>query len=117
MSLNNLNNINKSIVWSNRESIVAIVAVNVPCIKPIFNASTWRQQSSSRDIESGHGIHVNTTFEMTEIEHVRDREGIDQTDMLYSPSKTFPRNQSPFEGLQSPGPAWKSHIAKQHRLS
>ncbi|KAA8646715.1 uncharacterized protein ATNIH1004_005390 [Aspergillus tanneri] len=116
MSLNDLNNINNSIVWSNRESIVAIIVVNIPCIKPIFNASTWRQQSSSRDIESSHGIHVNTTFEMTEIEHVRDFEGIDPTDMQYSPSKPFPRNQSPFEALQFPRPTWKSHIGKQHWL-
>ncbi|KAE8350546.1 hypothetical protein BDV28DRAFT_138925 [Aspergillus coremiiformis] len=47
LSLQSINSINTSTIWAIRETFVAIIAVNAPCIKPLFSSTTWL--GSSRD--------------------------------------------------------------------
>ncbi|KAL6229649.1 hypothetical protein BDW75DRAFT_235036 [Aspergillus navahoensis] len=54
LSLQDINSINNSTVWAIRETFVAIIAVNAPCIKPLFSTSVWLR-SSSKDPSSGLG--------------------------------------------------------------
>ncbi|KAL4770625.1 hypothetical protein BDW60DRAFT_208999 [Aspergillus nidulans var. acristatus] len=54
LSLKDINSINNSTVWAIRETFVAIIAVNAPCIKPLFSTSVWLR-SSSKDPSSGLG--------------------------------------------------------------
>ncbi|RDW68980.1 uncharacterized protein DSM5745_08740 [Aspergillus mulundensis] len=54
LSLQDINSINNSTVWAIRETFVAIIAVNAPCIKPLFSTSVWLR-SSSKDPSSNHG--------------------------------------------------------------
>lgn len=41
LSLQSINSINTSTIWAIRETFVGIIAVNAPCIKPLFSTSTW----------------------------------------------------------------------------
>ncbi|KAL4778183.1 hypothetical protein BJX76DRAFT_362965 [Aspergillus varians] len=52
LSLRDINSINNSTIWAIRETFVAIIAVNAPCIKPLFSSSVWLR-SSSKDPSSG----------------------------------------------------------------
>ncbi|KAL4972030.1 hypothetical protein BDW66DRAFT_144983 [Aspergillus desertorum] len=54
LSFQDINSINNSTVWAIRETFVAIIAVNAPCIKPLFSSSVWLR-SSSKDPSSGLG--------------------------------------------------------------
>ncbi|KAE8376036.1 hypothetical protein BDV26DRAFT_294452 [Aspergillus bertholletiae] len=47
LSLQSIDSINTSTIWAIRETFVGIIAVNAPCIKPLFSTSTWL--GSSRD--------------------------------------------------------------------
>ncbi|EAW12317.1 uncharacterized protein ACLA_062820 [Aspergillus clavatus NRRL 1] len=50
LSLQSIDSINTSTIWAIRETFVAIIAVNAPCIKPLFSSSVWL--GSSRDPSS-----------------------------------------------------------------
>ncbi|KAL2823777.1 hypothetical protein BDW59DRAFT_148324 [Aspergillus cavernicola] len=52
LSLQSIDNINNSTIWAIRETFVAIIAINAPCIKPLFSSSVWLR-SSSKDPSSG----------------------------------------------------------------
>ncbi|KAL3462422.1 hypothetical protein BJX64DRAFT_139983 [Aspergillus heterothallicus] len=52
LSLHSIDSINTSTIWAIRETFVAIIAVNAPCIKPLFSSSIWIR-SSSKDPSSG----------------------------------------------------------------
>ncbi|KAJ0423569.1 hypothetical protein BJY00DRAFT_321698 [Aspergillus carlsbadensis] len=52
LSLQSIESINTSTIWAIRETFVAIIAVNAPCIKPLFSHSIWLR-SSSKDPSSG----------------------------------------------------------------
>ncbi|KAL2857359.1 hypothetical protein BJY01DRAFT_202662 [Aspergillus pseudoustus] len=52
LSLQSIESINTSTIWAIRETFVAIIAVNAPCIKPLFSSSIWLR-SSSKDPSSG----------------------------------------------------------------
>lgn len=87
LSLKDINSINNSTVWAIRETVppsplplplpldisnkskanrktttqfVAIIAVNAPCIKPLFSTSIWIR-SSSKDPSSGRGAYGKST--------------------------------------------------------
>ncbi|KAL4885798.1 hypothetical protein BJY04DRAFT_179217 [Aspergillus karnatakaensis] len=65
LSLQDINSINNSTIWAIRETFVAIIAVNAPCIKPLFSTSTWIR-SSSKDPSSGReGKSGGTSFGMS----------------------------------------------------
>ncbi|RHZ63410.1 uncharacterized protein CDV56_100707 [Aspergillus thermomutatus] len=50
LSLQSIDSINTSTIWAIRETFVAIIAVNAPCIKPLFSSSVWL--GSSKDPSS-----------------------------------------------------------------
>ncbi|GIK05363.1 hypothetical protein Aspvir_009471 [Aspergillus viridinutans] len=50
LSLQSINSINTSTIWAIRETFVALIAVNAPCIKPLFSTSVWL--GSSKDLSS-----------------------------------------------------------------
>ncbi|RLL96873.1 hypothetical protein CFD26_105499 [Aspergillus turcosus] len=50
LSLKDIDSINTSTIWAIRETFVAIIAVNAPCIKPLFSTSVWL--GSSKDPSS-----------------------------------------------------------------
>ncbi|KKK16274.1 hypothetical protein ARAM_003165 [Aspergillus rambellii] len=52
LSLKSINSIDNSTIWAIRETFVAIIAVNAPCIKLLFSSSIWLR-SSSKDPLSG----------------------------------------------------------------
>ncbi|KAL4912889.1 hypothetical protein BDW62DRAFT_215975 [Aspergillus aurantiobrunneus] len=56
LSLQSIDNINACTIWAIRESFVAILAVNAPCIKPLFSSSTWLR-SSSKDPSSSRQLY------------------------------------------------------------
>ncbi|BCS27973.1 uncharacterized protein APUU_61021S [Aspergillus puulaauensis] len=60
LSVKDINSINNSTVWAIRETFVAIIAVNAPCIKPLFSSSIWIR-SSSKDPSSGRGAYGKST--------------------------------------------------------
>lgn len=41
LSLQDIKQIDTSTIWAIRETFVAIIAVNAPCIKPLFSSATW----------------------------------------------------------------------------
>ncbi|KAB8071482.1 hypothetical protein BDV29DRAFT_197345 [Aspergillus leporis] len=53
LSLQSIDSINTSTIWAIRETFVAIIAVNAPCIKPLFSSSIWL--GSSKDPSSRNG--------------------------------------------------------------
>ncbi|KAL5355495.1 hypothetical protein BJX96DRAFT_64527 [Aspergillus floccosus] len=53
LSLQSIDSINTSTIWAIRETFVAILAVNAPCIKPLFSSSVWL--GSSRETSSKGG--------------------------------------------------------------
>ncbi|KAF9890556.1 hypothetical protein FE257_005687 [Aspergillus nanangensis] len=53
LSLQSIDSINTSTIWAIRETFVAILAVNAPCIKPAFSSSTWLR-SSKNTSSKGH---------------------------------------------------------------
>ncbi|KAI9370411.1 hypothetical protein BJX61DRAFT_535664 [Aspergillus egyptiacus] len=67
LSLQSIDNINNSTIWAIRETFVAIIAVNAPCIKPLFSSSVWFR-SSNKDTSSGleaYGKTNTTSFPMS----------------------------------------------------
>ncbi|KAL4789398.1 hypothetical protein BDV19DRAFT_374187 [Aspergillus venezuelensis] len=56
LSIQDISSINNSTIWAIRETFVAIIAVNAPCIKPLFSSSIWLR-SSSKDPSSGKGTY------------------------------------------------------------
>ncbi|KAI9927001.1 hypothetical protein ASPWEDRAFT_46459 [Aspergillus wentii DTO 134E9] len=50
LSLQSIDSINTSTIWAIRETFVAIISVNAPCIKPLFSSSIWL--GSSKDPSS-----------------------------------------------------------------
>ncbi|EFQ97341.1 hypothetical protein MGYG_00380 [Nannizzia gypsea CBS 118893] len=55
LSIQSINGINISTIWAIRESFVAILAINAPCIKPIFSPRAWTvtsDESSPGDSEN-----------------------------------------------------------------
>ncbi|KAL2862397.1 uncharacterized protein BJX67DRAFT_385648 [Aspergillus lucknowensis] len=64
LSLQSIESINTSTIWAIRETFVAIIAVNAPCIKPLFSTSIWIR-SSSKDPSSSrerYGTSGNASF-------------------------------------------------------
>ncbi|KAL4866581.1 hypothetical protein BDV12DRAFT_187336 [Aspergillus spectabilis] len=47
LALSNINKINVAAIWAVRETFVAIIVVNAPAIKPLFNMSTWTNRSKA----------------------------------------------------------------------
>ncbi|KAL3478165.1 hypothetical protein BJX99DRAFT_256716 [Aspergillus californicus] len=60
LSLQNIDNINNSTIWAIRETFVAIIAINAPCIKPLFSSTVWLR-SSSKDPSSGRDAYGRST--------------------------------------------------------
>ncbi|KDB21942.1 hypothetical protein H109_06082 [Trichophyton interdigitale MR816] len=55
LSIQSIHGINISTIWAIRESFVAILAINAPCIKPIFSPRAWTitsDDSSPKDSEN-----------------------------------------------------------------
>ncbi|KAH8701591.1 hypothetical protein BGW36DRAFT_423898 [Talaromyces proteolyticus] len=50
LSLKDVKSINTSTIWAIRETFVAIIAVNAPCIKPLFSGAKW--MGSTKDKSS-----------------------------------------------------------------
>ncbi|KAB8230216.1 uncharacterized protein BDW43DRAFT_321646 [Aspergillus alliaceus] len=61
ISLQSIDSINTSTIWAIRETFVAIIAVNAPCIKPLFSSSVWLGSSkdpSSRNAKQSYSLSV-----------------------------------------------------------
>ncbi|KAF4207618.1 hypothetical protein CNMCM8927_002695 [Aspergillus lentulus] len=54
LSLQSINSINTSTIWAIRETFVAIIAVNAPCIKPLFSSSVWLGSSKDPSSKNAH---------------------------------------------------------------
>ncbi|KAF3490571.1 uncharacterized protein GIQ15_00088 [Arthroderma uncinatum] len=55
LSIQSIHGINVSTIWAIRESFVAILAINAPCIKPIFSPRAWTitsEDSAPKDSEN-----------------------------------------------------------------
>lgn len=55
LSLQSVKNIDNSTQWGIRETFVAIIAIQVPAIKPLFNKSRWLGSSNGKNGSSGYG--------------------------------------------------------------
>ncbi|EDP53502.1 hypothetical protein KXW98_002504 [Aspergillus fumigatus] len=54
LSLRSINSINTSTIWAIRETFVALIAVNAPCIKPLFSSSVWLGSSKDPSSKNAH---------------------------------------------------------------
>ncbi|KAL4924956.1 uncharacterized protein BDV17DRAFT_294905 [Aspergillus undulatus] len=112
LSIQDISSINNSTIWAIRETFVAIIAVNAPCIKPLFSSSIWLK-SSSKDPSSGPGTYgygkSNASFGLSAIgrsgKHTqldsnpgtRPGRESDEYDMLRSVVRAEPGDNSSFE--------------------
>ncbi|GES57977.1 hypothetical protein ATEIFO6365_0004005300 [Aspergillus terreus] len=53
LSLQSIDSINTSTIWAIRETFVAILSVNAPCIKPLFSSTVWLGSSRETSNKGG----------------------------------------------------------------
>ncbi|EEQ30408.1 conserved hypothetical protein [Microsporum canis CBS 113480] len=61
LSIQSIHGINISTIWAIRESFVAILAINAPCIKPIFSPRAWTITSDDSSPKDSENQSSNTT--------------------------------------------------------